>query len=418
MKPPVSVIGRSGCWDELTGEVAERIGSGLDEVAEHLQQGGMTPSELGAVMGFLERTRARVDSLMCAAARAAAATESDRAEVLRDMTRLSTREAKRMARVAGHLSEMPKAAQSLAAGDITFEHAAALSNAAQKVGADVVEADSALLEEASRTSGDRFAGRIRGWSERKLIEAGVDPLERQRRGREAKMWVEQETGLGVLLAKFPRPQFEHIRQAVDSRYLQLLHQDGAKGEDPDKVRTPQHRLADVIFELLTGRDARDCEPLPSGSSGGRPKASTQLVITAPLGAVDGTDPDGRVEIIGVGHVPRDILKTLTPDTELAAMIFDRAGRPLWLGRNQRLANVPQRLAVAVRDGGCFVCGAPMHRCELHHIRQWRRDRGPTDVDNLVAVCRRHHRRLETGALNVRHTSNGQDPIIPRDGPAT
>ena len=74
-------------------------------------------------------------------------------------------------------------------------------------------------------------------------------------------------------------------------------------------------------------------------------------------------------MIGVGPVPRQILETLTPDTELAGMIFDRAGRPLWLGRNQRLANSAQRLAVAVRDGGCFECAAPIHRCGLHHIEE-------------------------------------------------
>ena len=79
------------------------------------------------------------------------------------------------------------------------------------------------------------------------------------------------------------------------------------------------------------------------------------------------------EKIGTGPVPREILDTLTPDTELAGIIFDRAGRSLWLGRKQRLANAAQRLAVAVRDGGCFECGAPMHRCELHHIQEWHRD---------------------------------------------
>lgn len=88
------------------------------------------------------------------------------------------------------------------------------------------------------------------------------------------------------------------------------------------------------------------------------------------------------------------------------MIFDRAGRPLWLGRNQRLGNAAQRLAVAIRDGGCFECGAPMHRCELHHIQEWQRDQGPTDIDNLVAVCRRHHKWLETQDLKVRRTPNG------------
>ena len=252
---------------------------------------------------------------------------------------------------------------------------------------------------------DTFGNHARKWSDQKLIEAGVDPLERQRRAREAKMWVEKDTGLGVLLAKVPRPQFEQLRQAVDNHYLHHHRQDGAGGRDPDEVRTPKQRLVDVVYELVTNRSAFTGEILTE-PVGIKAKASTQVIITAQAGVIDGTNPGGKVEIVGVGPVPPKILQTLTPDTELAGMIYDRAGRVLWLGRNQRLGNAAQRLAVAVRDGGCFECGAPMHRCELHHMREWHRDRGPTDIDNLVAVCRRHHKWLETNNLVVERTPGG------------
>lgn len=284
-------------------------------------------------MGFLERKRARVDSLMCGATQAAATgTEADPSEVLRDKTRLSGREAKRMARVAERLVDLPKVAESFAAGDITLEHASALANAAEKVGPEAAEADPTLLEEATGTNSDRFARRARDWSDRKLIEAGVDILERHRRAREGKLWMDRKSGMGILVAKLPGPQFAHLQQAADAHYLQLLRRDSADGRNPNEVRTPAQRMADVLFELLTNRDAYNGEPL-SDDIGIRAKASTQLIVAAPMGVVDGTDPDGQVEVIGVGPVPRRIMKTLTPDTELAAMIFDRAGRPLWLGRN-------------------------------------------------------------------------------------
>ena len=169
------------------------------------------------------------------------------------------------------------------------------------------------------------------------------------------------------------------------------------------------------FELVTNRHAGTGESITE-NVGIKAKASTQLIVVAPVGAVDGTNPDEQVEMIGVGPVPRHMLETLSPDTELAGMIFDRAGRPLWLGRKQRLGNAAQRLAVAIRDGGCFECGAPMHRCELHHIQEWHRDRGRTDIENLVAVCRRHHKWLETENLVVRRTPNGYH-TRPRAGPS-
>ena len=50
----------------------------------------------------------------------------------------------------------------------------------------------------------------------------------------------------------------------------------------------------------------------------------------------------------------------------------------------------------------------MHRCELHLIQEWRRDGGRTDVDNLVAVCRKHQKRLETENLVVIRTASGYE----------
>ncbi len=218
----------------------------------------------------------------------------------------------------------------------------------------------------------------------------------------------------MIFAKLPAAQFVHLQQAADAHYLELLRRDSVGGLAPDEVRTPAQRMADVLVELLTNLDPDTGEIL--NGAGGRAKASTQVIIVAEQGVVDGTKPRGQVEIIGAGPVPRKILRTLSPDTELAAMIYDRAGRVLWLGRNQRLANAAQRLAIAVRDGGCFQCGTPMHRCELHHIREWHRDGGRTDIDNLVAVCRRHHRQLETENLVVQPDPTGGYQAVPRDGP--
>lgn len=376
----------------------------------------MPPSRANRTLELLGRMQTRVASMMCDATRRVSETDSasDPAEILRTNARIPRRESKRMAKVARRLADMPKVREKFAEGDITLHQASALANAAEKVGPDAVESDPGLLESAGRLPPDNFERHARKWAERKLIEAGVSPLERQRRAREAKIWVEKDTGLGVLMAKLPRPQFSHLQQAVHGHYMELLRRDGAGGRDPDQVRNPKQRLVDAVFELICNRDA-DTGEFIDRMAGVKAKASTQVILVAPTGVVDGTDPNAHVEMIGVGPVPRAILETLTPDTELAGMIFDRAGRPLWLGRNQRLANAAQRLAVAVRDGGCFECGAPMHRCDLHHIREWHRDGGRTDVDNLVAVCRKHHKWLETDDLVVIRTADGYE-ARPRDGP--
>lgn len=58
----------------------------------------------------------------------------------------------------------------------------------------------------------------------------------------------------------------------------------------------------------------------------------------------------------------------------------------------------------------------MHRCELHHIREWHSDGGRTDIDNLIATCRKYHRWLETENLVVSRNPSGGYTTRPRDGP--
>ena len=402
------------------GGAARHIAAALAEL-QQARIRPMTQAEADQMVGMLTGIQSVAGSLLCDVAEVQSTTDAqaDPAEVLHRSGKLPGRESKRIAKMARQLSDMPKVKEKFATGDITTNHANALANAAEKVGPEVVDNDPGLLEAADEMPPDRFGRHARKWSEKKLIERGVDPLERQRRAREAKLWVEKDTGLGVVMAKLPRYQFEQVRQAVDSLYLYHHRQDSTGGSEPDTVRTPKHRMADVMFELITGRSALSgnfiTDQAGSNQPGTRAKASAQLMVVAPLGVLDGTDPDGEVEIIGVGPVPRHFLRTLSPDTELAGLIYDRAGRTLWLGRNQRLGNAAQRLAVAVRDGGCFECGVPMHRCELHHMAEWHRDRGPTDVDNLVAVCRQHHKWLETNNLEVVRTPGGYQ-TRPRAGP--
>ena len=399
------------------GHVADRVAAVVQDLKQ-VRVGPMRRSDAHRTLGLLSEAQSVVSSLMCDVTRQAANIEPDidQAEILREGARLPGRESRKLAKIADRLQKMPKAKERFAKGQITVDNVNALADAAEKVGSETVEADDSLLEAADRMLPDLFRQHARRWSERKQIEQGMNLLERQRQAREAKLWTQDRTGLGMLLAKLPAPQFALLRQAVDRRYLELLREDSTDGQDPDQVRSPKQRLHDALFELTTNRDANTGEFLPDIEGVMKAKASTQMIVVAPIGVIDGTDPDGVVEIVDVGPVPRDILKTFTEDTEIAGLICDGEGRPLRLGRKQRLANVHQRLAVAIRDGGCFQCGAPMHRCELHHIKEWHRDGGRTDVDNLVAVCRKHHRMLQTENLQVIRTVDGGYTTRPRDRP--
>jgi HNH endonuclease len=72
-------------------------------------------------------------------------------------------------------------------------------------------------------------------------------------------------------------------------------------------------------------------------------------------------------------------------------------QPLEVGRATRVVSAAQRTALAVRDGGCRYpgCDRPPAWCEAHHRRHWLHG-GPTDLGNLVLLCRAHHRAVHEG----------------------
>ena len=381
---------------------------------------GSSVPELRDLASVLGRARVKIDSLMCEIAAEVGRADAgvDAASVLQDSGRLSGRDARRVDKVAGRLAEMPNTAQRLAAGDITMDHAAALVTAAEQCGADVVDGDSDLLERAGKSSSESFARQARRFAAAESPDRGEALLERQRRNRAASVFVDSDTGMGKVIGAFDPISFNLIEQVVDGHTDALWRADGGRDGKPDEVRTSQQRRADALFELITGRDALTRQALESAAGGGdglRAKASAQLVAVADIGVLDGTNPQGRCEIIGTGPVPPGILAQLSPDTRLTGMIFAGQGRPLWMGRSLRLANTHQHLAIAVRDRGCVACGAPMHRCEIHHIQEWENG-GPTDIDNLMALCGPHHRAHHNGQRSGgTRRGKGQPPTDTRSG---
>jgi hypothetical protein len=67
----------------------------------------------------------------------------------------------------------------------------------------------------------------------------------------------------------------------------------------------------------------------------------------------------------------------------------------------------------VRDGGCVFpgCDRPLSWCEAHHLVHWL-DGGPTDLDNLVLVCRAHHRAVHEGGWRLQHRPDGRLTATP------
>lgn len=380
-----AVVAEPSVW-----ELLETAGEALRSVSLE----GLSEDELSRVVAETGRVKSLADATTL---RAVGRLESLRAgsarEALVGGAKLSGSSAKRVTEAALQIEEMPNVGALLDSGELPLASVFALGSAAKQCGASVVDGSDELLYQAVTRDAGSFSRVARRFGQRNDPTAGGDLLKAQRNSRKADLFVGSD-GMGVLKGEMDPVSFGLLEQAVDARKDYLWRKDGGRDGTPDAVRTNGQRTMDAVFELCTGRDALTHEPLALDDG---PRSSRRLppgrIIAVTAGVVDGTDPDGSCEIIGVGPVPPAVLDSISPDDRLVGAIFGGNGQPLWLGRMERLANLAQYVAVALRDRGCVLCRAPMHRCRLHHVDEWDLDEGPTDIENLVALCGHCHRWL-------------------------
>jgi HNH endonuclease len=128
-------------------------------------------------------------------------------------------------------------------------------------------------------------------------------------------------------------------------------------------------------------------------------AVTRVLVTrqptsSPDAALD--DPGGHPDPGGQARLT-DWLRTAAA-RRLPPVLGGAPSQPLEVGRTTRVVQPGQRLALAARDGGCVFpcCDRPLSWCEAHHLWHWRHG-GPTDLANLVLLCRAHHRAVHEAA---------------------
>jgi hypothetical protein len=114
---------------------------------------------------------------------------------------------------------------------------------------------------------------------------------------------------------------------------------------------------------------------------------------------------GPVWQVGNGHgggvLDLPTTRELACDGEIQRLVLGPDSLPLDIGRTTRVIPPALRAAVMTRDGGCAApgCDRPPAWCEAHHIHHWA-DGGPTAIDNLIALCNRHHHELHQGKWHI------------------
>lgn len=202
---------------------------------------------------------------------------------------------------------------------------------------------------------------------------------------------------------------------------------GRAGPPGDECGEPVH--ADPAGPGPDGDQAPRTAPAPTAHAGPRRRAEALAALaesglaTGPVpvvGAertvvhlgVDATYLAGRAEagrcnLHDLGAVDLATARLLACDTRVRAFLRGADGRVIDEGREQRLVTTRQRRLLQHRDGGCTFPGCTNRRfVDAHHAVPWY-DGGPTDLDNLLLLCRAHHRAQHQGTFAVEVLGDGR-----------
>ena len=150
---------------------------------------------------------------------------------------------------------------------------------------------------------------------------------------------------------------------------------------------------------------------------GRTDAEVQLVVHTVAGEADVvTTRDGS-------HVPAGTSRRLSCDAEAVRVERGPDGSVLDVGRRRRTVDWRLRKALEVRDGGCRFPDCGSRYTQAHHVIPWA-EGGKTALDNLILLCRFHHRAVHEGGWRVEMDTAGdagfRDPggeLVPAVPPA-
>ncbi len=309
---------------------------------------------------------------------------------------ITPRAAREQLRVARALEELPEIAAAFRSGALSYSKARALTRAATP------EMEGDLLELAREATAAQLERILSGY--RRALDPDATAGAADRR-HVATRW--EEDGSLSIRANLPPEEGALLLKALDiarESVWRARRAEEVEGADGSMSRTRAPDRADALVALAESAVAAGV----GAASGGE---RSQVVVHVDLDSLQARDP-ATASIEGGPSLPAETARRLGCDASIVTLV-ERDGEPLSVGRKTR--SVPPSLARALRsrDGGCRFPGCDRnHFIDAHHIQHWARG-GETSLDNLVQLCRHHHRLVHEGGFTINRTSAGFEFRTPK-----
>lgn len=168
---------------------------------------------------------------------------------------------------------------------------------------------------------------------------------------------------------------------------------------PDDDRTPSQRRHDALG-MISDTYLAQTQP----SFNGAPRT---VIVTIDLATLEGRLRESWLST-PYGPLAPETLRRLACDAELIPIVLGGRSEVLDIGVADHEFTTAQRRAAYQRDGGRCVFPHCRNKCvELHHIK-FRRNNGPTSLDNAAWLCAFHHWLVHEGGWTLERQDTTSD----------
>ncbi len=274
--------------------------------------------------------------------------------------------------------EMPATVNAMRSGEIGFAHVATMARTASEVGGAFDE--DKLLPMAKTNSPGRFFHNCIHYRHSVSAEGYNRDQERLAEARGLRLNTAQDGCLVI------RGLLDPIGGAAVRAALEPL----AKRSGAHDDRSRAQRYADALEDL---------------AKGGKP-ASVQ--VTATIETLKGMAGAAAGEMEFSLPLSSNSVQRMACDCSVTRVLLNQESVTIDVGRSKRIVSGSLRRALVSRDQHCQWpgCERPAAWCDGHHIVHWI-DGGVTNLDNLVLLCRRHHRMVHEGGWQLVKSENGR-----------
>ena len=177
-----------------------------------------------------------------------------------------------------------------------------------------------------------------------------------------------------------------------------LRQEATETDPAAEEVTTGQRRADalgLVAESALGAD------LDRGTAGDR----YQVVVHVDESVLEHDDAPGQSALEDGPYVSAETSRRVACDAATVKMRHGSGGQLLDVGRKTRTVSPALRRALTSRDRRCRFPGCTARHCDAHHVHHWAQG-GSTRLDNLVLLCRRHHRAVHEDGFGVTLRDDG------------